>query len=89
MLTGNGRNHTEPFNESLYNLRNKKIIKWLPTLPLFTAYLHQHQDNSFYPFGGEMIFPGRLARYFNETLGREIEAADISKWIDWSTEVSS
>lgn len=66
-----------------------KNIEHAPDNAPMRAMLHKNQGNSFYPFGEEYVFLGRINRHFME----EREAAEILQevraWIDWSMKASN
>ena len=66
----------------------KKNIKHVPARARFVAYLHENQGNSFYPFGEEYVFFGRIGRYFSDEKKSGFAIDDIQNWIAWSLQIS-
>lgn len=67
----------------------KANIEHVSARSTFKAYLHQNQGNSFYPFGEEYVFLGRIARYYKEETEEDFTIQGIRDWMDWSLKVSS
>ncbi len=66
----------------------EKNIEYVSEKAQYVAFLHEMQGNSYYPFGEEVVFLGRVGRYFYEEYERTFNASDINHWYDWIKEAS-